>query len=125
MVRTCISILLALAVILGLSLLEVYYVQEAFEDFRNVLTGLYEKIEGSEATHEDGIAVQQHWSHMKKNLHIWLPHGSIEGLDLHLSEALGYLYEGQFTDALPKIEVLIDMSENIPSAFKLSIENIL
>lgn len=125
MVRTCISILVALGFILGLTFLELHYVQEAFDSYRNVLTGLYEKTEKGDATHEDGIAAQRHWAHMKKSLHIWLPHNAIENLDFHLSEALGYLYEGQFTDALPKIEVLIDMTENIPHAFEFSIENIL
>ena len=125
MVKTCISILVAIGMILGLCILEVHYVQHVFDSFRNVLTGLYEKIEQGEATHEDGIATQRHWTHMKKNLHIWLPHNAIDNLDFHLSEALGYLYEGQFTDALPKIEVLIDMTENVPHSFEFSIENIL
>ena len=125
MVKTCISILVALGMILGLCFLEIHYVQETFNSFRNVLTGLYEKTEQGEATHEDGIATQRHWEHMKKSLHIWIPHNAIENLDFHLSEALGYLYEGQFTDALPKIEVLIDMAENIPHAFEFNIQNIL
>lgn len=124
MVKTAVSILLSFLLIFGMTAFEIWYVTDVFKDFRVVLCGLYEKAEGSVATHEDGIAVQRFWETKKAGLHIWLPHNSIEAVDFQLSEALGYLYEGQFTDALPKIEVLIDMSENIPNVFTLSLENI-
>lgn len=124
MVKTAVSIVVSFLLIFGLTAFELWYVTDSFKDFRAVLCGLYEKVEASVATHEDGIALQRFWEDKKSRLHIWLPHTSIEGIDLHLSEALGYLYEGQFTDALPKIEVLIDMAENIPNAFSLRIENI-
>lgn len=124
MIRTTVSIFLALALIVGVSAYELKFVDKSFSDLRQILCSLYEKAEQSTATHEDGIAVQQYWENKKKTLHIWLPHNSIDTVDFQLSEALGYLYEGRYTDALPKIEVLIDMSENIPKTFKLLPENI-
>lgn len=124
MIRTAISIFIALAIIIGVSAYELHFVGESFSELRTILCALYEKAENSVATHEDGIAVQRYWEQKKKVLHVWLPHNSIDTVDFQLSEALGYLYEGKYTDALPKIEVLIDMSENIPKTFKLSPENI-
>ena len=124
MIRTAVSIFIALAIIIGVSAYELHFVGESFSDLRTILCALYEKAENSVATHEDGIAVQRYWESKKKTLHVWLPHNSIDTVDFQLSEALGYLYEGKYTDALPKIEVLIDMSENIPKTFKLSPENI-
>ena len=124
MIRTTVSIFLALALIVGVSAYELKFVDKSFSDLRQILCSLYEKAEQSTATHEDGIAVQRYWENKKKTLHIWLPHNSIDTVDFQLSEALGYLYEGRYTDALPKIEVLIDMSENIPKTFKLLPENI-
>ncbi len=124
MVKTAISILVALAFIIGISAFEINFVTGAFSEFRAILCGLYEKAEASQATHEDGLVAQKFWEDKKKSLHVWLPHSSIEAVDFHLSEALGYLYEGQLTDALPKIEVLIDMAENIPHVFMFKMENI-
>ncbi len=124
MIRTTVSIFIALAIIVGVSAYELRFVNESFSELRQILCSLYEKAEQSVATHEDGLAVQRYWEEKKKNLHVWLPHTSIDTVDYQLSEALGYLYEGRYTDALPKIEVLIDMSENIPKTFKLSPENI-
>ena len=124
MVRTAVSIFIALALIIGVCAYELRFVDKSFSELREILCSLYEKAELSVATHEDGIAVQRYWEKKKKNLHVWLPHTAIDTVDYQLSEALGYLYEGRFTDALPKIEVLIDMSENIPKTFKLLPENI-
>lgn len=124
MVKTAVSIVVSFVIILAASIFEIAYVNAAFLEFRSILCGLYEKAEASQATHEDGLVVQRFWENKKLGLHIWLPHDSIEAVDLHLSEALGYLYEGQLTDALPKIEVLIDMSENIPHVFEFSLQNI-
>lgn len=124
MIRTAVSIFIALAIIIGVSAYELRFVNKSFSELRQILCSLYEKAEQSVATHEDGVAVQRYWENKKKTLHIWLPHNSIDTVDFQLSEALGYLYEGRYTDALPKIEVLIDMSENIPKTFKLLPENI-
>ena len=124
MIRTAVSIFIALAIIIGVSAYELRFVNKSFSELRQILCSLYEKAEQSAATHEDGVAVQRYWENKKKTLHIWLPHNSIDTVDFQLSEALGYLYEGRYTDALPKIEVLIDMSENIPKTFKLLPENI-
>ena len=85
---------------------------------------MYEKTEDQTATHEDGKAVRAYWKEKKKGLHIWIPHTSIENVDYQLNEALGYLYEKKYDDALPKIEVLIEMAEKIPRSYSFSFENI-
>ena len=124
MVKTLISIFVSLALIIFVSVFELLYVDKSFEEFRAILCGLYEKVEDNTANHEDGFAVQKFWENKKKSLHVWLPHSILDPVDFQLSEALGYLYEGQLTDALPKIEVLIDASETIPEVFKLKPGNI-
>ncbi len=124
MVKTLVSIIVTFLLIVGFSTFELVYVETAFQDFRSILCGLYEKTETGQATHEDGLVVQKFWEDKKKHLHVWLPHNSIEAVDFQLSEAMGYLYEGQLTDALPKVEVLIDMAENIPHVFSLDWGNI-
>lgn len=124
MIKTAIGAIVAFIFIATLSVYEWYFVNDTFERLHCILQSLYEKTENSIATHEDGIVAQTYWLEKKKTLHIWLPHTAINTVDSQLSEALGYLYEGKFTDALPKLEVLIDFSENIPRSFKLLPENI-
>lgn len=124
MIKTTISAILALIFVVALSIYECYFVSNTFEKLHSILQSLYEKTENSVATHEDGLVAKTFWLEKKKTLHIWLPHTAINTVDSQLSEALGYLYEGKFTDALPKLEVLIDFSENIPRSFKLLPENI-
>lgn len=125
MVKTAISILVSLAVIVGVSYLEVWQVNRAFSIFREALVSLYKKTESEQATHEDGKSVRLLWEKEKRTLYFWLSHTVIENIDYQLNESLGYLYEGGYQDALPKLEILIKMSEYIPDSYTLDWENII
>ena len=118
------SILITGAILAGFSAFELRYVDKTFDTFYDSLTGIYQKTESCEATHEDGTALQIFWEEKKKILYIWLPHTLIDQVDYHLGEALGYLYQGNFEDSLPKFELLLDMAETIPRAYKILPENI-
>ena len=118
------SILISGALLVGLSVCELTYVDKTFNTFHKGLTGIYQKTESCEATHEDGTALQAFWEEKKKVLYLWLPHTLIDQVDYHLGEALGYLYQGNFEDSLPKFELLLDMAETIPRAYKILPENI-
>ena len=119
------SIIISGAILLGLTVSELIYVENTFEVFHDGLTAIYQKTENSEATHEDGNALQLFWEEKKKILYLWLPHTLIDQVDYHLGEALGYLYQGNYEDSLPKFELLLDMAETIPRAYKILPENIL
>ncbi|MBQ8685169.1 MAG: DUF4363 family protein [Clostridia bacterium] len=124
MIRTIVSIVVALGLILGVSLYELYYVNDTFAFFEEALLSLYDKAEAGLATYEDGTAVQTFWEEKKKSLQIWLPHTAIQEVDYQLYEAVGYLYVHDYKSAIPKIEVVLGMCENIPHAYTFSIENI-
>lgn len=124
MVKTLAGIVLSLAFILGISAYEIHSVGNTFRTFSQALVALRQKTEDRTATYEDGCAVRSFWKEKKRTLHVWIPHTSIENVDYQLNEALGYLYEDQFEDALPKLEVLIEMSEKIPRSYSFSLENI-
>ena len=112
------SILISGALLVGFSTFELCYVDKTFDTFHEGLTSIYEKTEDCSATHEDGTALQLFWEEKKKTLYL------IDQVDYHLGEALGYLYQGNFEDSLPKFELLLDMAETIPRAYKLLPENI-
>ena len=124
MVKTVISIFLSALLLFAISLYERSRVNYVFEAFRDRLVALYEKTEEKEATFTDGESVRIFWTAKRKELHVWVTHTSIENVDYHLNEAIGYLFEGKHDDALPKIEVLIEMTKKIPASYSFRFENV-
>ena len=125
MIRTIISACLTFLFIFCIAFYESNRVNTTFANFEKVLLVLYDKVNGGEATIEDGEAVESFWESQKNTLHIWLPHSAIQEVDYQLYEAVGYVYVRDFKSALPKIEVLLGMCENIPQSYRFSFENIL
>lgn len=124
MIRTIASIFIALGLLVGISAYELYYVDRAFTLFQTRLEALYQKTESGTATHEDGVAVQTFWRSKKKTLHVWLPHTALQEIDYQLDEAVGFMYLDDYENALPKIEVLLGLSQTISHSYSLKIENI-
>ncbi|MBE7085476.1 MAG: DUF4363 family protein [Clostridiales bacterium] len=125
MIKTIVSLLITIGLIFGVSYYENTRVRNTFSRFNEVLETLYDKTEAGEVTYEDGTAVEKFWENQKNTLHIWLPHTAIQEIDYQLYEAVGYLYVRDFDSAMPKIEILIGMCQNIPQSYRFSWENIL
>ena len=124
MIRTIVSIFITLAILVGVSAFELFYVEYTFKHFHEILLTLYDKVENASATYEDGLTVQNYWQRKKEILHIWVPHTALQEMDLHLDESIGYIYLQDYPNALPKLEVLIGLSENIPRSYKIGVPNI-
>ncbi|MBQ7368661.1 MAG: DUF4363 family protein [Clostridia bacterium] len=124
MVKTLISIFIALGVLVGASLFELYYVQKTFSLLTEVLFTLHDKTEAQTATIEDGTAVRQLWEEKKDSLQIWLPHTAIQEIDYQLYEAVGFICVRNYENALPKLEVVLGMCENVPETYSLRLKNI-
>lgn len=125
MIRTIASIVIALALILSVSLYETWYVQSTFSHFHQMLTTLQNKSELQTATYEDGTSLQKYWDEKKRWLHVWLPHTALQEIDFQLDEAVGFLYVKDYEGALPKISVLLGLSEHIPKSYDYGAGNIL
>ena len=124
MIRTIASIGITLLLLFALSWYEIYYVNKVFEHFNEILLALHQKTETGTALYEDGTAVKAYWDKQRHRLHIWLPHSSLLEVDYQINEALGFLYLKNYEDALPKIDVLIGLSETIPDSYSLNPGNI-
>ena len=83
------------------------------------------KVDEHTATPDDVYAVQKNWLEKKKSLHTIIPHTEIKEVDLWISEAVTLVRDKEWEDAISKIEVLIELSEQIPKTFTLSLSNIL
>ena len=125
MVKTLISIFIALGLLVGISIFQMIYIEREFADFSAQLEALYDKTEAQTATREDAEAVRVSWNEKKKTMHIWVPHTDISYVDYWLSEGLSLIDTKQYDQALSKIEVLIDICRKIPSSYSFSVENVL
>lgn len=125
MVKSTVSILCVLVIILVGVMYESNFIHRQFNEFNEVLTVLYEKIDDTSANEDDVYAVRDNWIEKKKYLHIFIPHNEIKEIDLWLSEAVKLVRDEKWSDAISKIEVLLELSTEIPKTFSLRIENIL
>ena len=125
MVKTIVSIICVTLILFAGALYEDYYVHKQFNDFKGVLIVLYEKVDEESATTDDVYATQKSWLDKKKNLHAFIPHTEIKEIDLWLSESVTLVRDKEWTDALSKIEVLIELTEQIPKTFEIRLQNIL
>ena len=125
MVKSFVSMLIVSMVLVFGILFESKFINKQFTDFNEVLCVLYEKVDTETATIDDVYAVQQNWLKKKKILHVFIPHTEIKEVDLWLSESATLVRDKEWEDAISKIEVLKELSEQIPKTFSLKIENLL
>ncbi len=124
MVKTLISICISFVLLLGVSLYEVHCIKTSFELYHTALQSLYDKCIDETATYEDGEGVRQLWFSEREKLQFWLTHTAIETMDYQINETLGYLYYQEYKDALPKIEILLDLTYTVSHSHMLYPENI-
>ncbi len=124
MIRTIASIFITLGLILGVSFYEIYYVQTTFQMFETALRALKDKTEHGIVNYGDGLAIRELWDTKKMIMHVWIPHSPLQEIDYQIDEAVGYIYVQEYSSALPKIEVLIGLSENLPKSYTFHIGNI-
>ena len=124
MIKTIASIVITLALIVGISIYEIHYVQTTFETFHSALRALKHKTELGEVNYTDGLAIRSYWDEKKQIMHIWVPHTALAEIDYQLDEAIGFLYTEQYENALPKIEVILGLSENVPHGYTFRLGNI-
>ena len=124
MIKTLLSTLFALIILFTGAIFENRFIKNEFTEFTEVLDSLYDKTQEQTATREDVYAVQKNWLEKKRKLHAVIPHTEIKEMDLWISECVMLVHDKEWTDAISKIEVLIELSEQIPNSFTLSFQNI-
>ena len=125
MVKALITALCSLAIIISASFLEQNYLNNTFKEFERAVSITYEKTENHTAVKDDVLSIQNLWVEKKKSLHIFIPHNDIREIDLWVSEAVTLVENKKWEDALSKLEVVLEMIEQIPKTYSLKVENIL
>ncbi len=124
MVKSVISMIIVAILLFCMAAFEADFVKRQFCEFDTVLEVLYEKVSDETATEDDVYAVQKNWLDKKRYLHAFIPHNEIKEIDLWLAESVKLVREKVWTDAVSKIEVLKELSEQIPKTFSVTWENI-
>ena len=124
MVKAIITTLTAIALCLGFFIWTHFYLYRQFAEFHGALETLYEKVDNEQASREDAYAVKKMWENKKSKLQVLVPHNDISYLDYWLGEACGLIYNRKYDLALGKIEVLLDITENLPDAYSIRLENV-
>lgn len=125
MVKTFVSMILASLILLAGAVYENNFVKRQFLEFSAVLQTLYDKVDEQTATIDDVYATQNNWLEKKKVLHVFIPHNDVKEIDLWLSESATLVRDKKWEDAISKIEVLIELAQQLPKTFILSLQNIL
>ncbi len=125
MVKSAISIIVVSLILIAGTIYETNFVSRQFREFDAMLATLYEKVDDHTAVEDDVLAVQKNWIDKKMHLHVFVSHNEIKEIELWIAEAVTLVRNEQWEDAISKIEVLRELSEQLPKSFSISIENIL
>ena len=125
MVKSLSSIGVAILLLLAVSLVEWYFVNNKFESFEEELQTLYYKTEDGSANGEDAKAVQASWERKKENLYVWIPHNDISRIDDYMSETVRLVAEEEYSLALAKLEILIHLCDCLPGTYRPTVGNVL
>lgn len=125
MVRSIISILVASLLIAGCAVYENLYLRTTFNNLNEVFISVKSKIDDENCDESDVIAAQKCWLDKKKKLHVFIPHTEIKEVDLWVSECVAYARAGNYEEAAGKVEVILELFEQIPKTFLVRIENLL
>ena len=124
MVKSIITVLVSALIFIGGSICEQVYLNNSFRTFRQRLIVVYEKTEDETITAYDVKSVQDLWIKNKKTLHVFISHNDIKELDMWISESLNYVKQKNYGEALDKIEVAIELTEQIPKGYLIRFENV-
>ena len=125
MIKSIISIIISLSLIFAGAFYENRFVNKQFSEFENVVEALYEKTVQQTANKEDAFAAILNWRDKKHVLHIFIPHTNINEIELWLSETMTLIEKEKYDDAKSKLDVLKELTYEIPKNFNFDISNIL
>ena len=124
MVKSIIS-MIAVALILTLGVLfETMFIHNEFKELSAETQILYDKIEAQNANENDVYVLQRKWLIAKEKLHAFISHNEIKEFDLWIAETVKCVTARDWDEALTKMEVIIELEEQVPKAFEFSFANV-
>lgn len=124
MIKSIITMVVALGILVGANFYEQIYVQNTFDQFYEVIEQTQSKLQANSPSLSDSEGLEDFWLAKKRNLHVWIPHTEIKEIDLWVSECCAYTRLGDFEEAITKLDVLKILASQVPHNFSLLIENL-
>lgn len=124
MVKSVISMIAVAIILVFAAFFETQFIHKEFDEFYSAVEITYRKIEEESAKEEDIYNLQQNWHDKKSKLHAFIPHNEIKEFDLWIAEAVKLVKEEMWEDALSKLEVIKELSRQVPKTFEISFANI-
>ena len=124
MLKTIITIAIAFAILIGGTIYEQTVVLRQFDELSVEVKTCIEKAEVGTITTKDVYQLQENWEDKKKYLHAFLPHNEIKEIGLWISEAISYTIYNNEEELVDKLQVLYDLSIQVPENFKIRLNNI-
>ncbi len=122
--KSLITPLVLLLVIVGGGLLEQFSLHSSFDEFQAQLDAVQVKIEQDQGAPEDIDRILEWWQKEKNVMHTYIPHTEIRDIDNWLVETRAYLQKGENSLALAKLSVVQDITKSIPKTFEITPGNI-
>ena len=124
MLKSVLTMLLAVFLLIGATFAEQIIVQNTFLEFEEVIEQTHAKLMAESPSKLDADGLESFWLEKKRKLHVWIPHAEIKEIDLWVSECVAYAQSSDFKEAVCKLEVLKTLTSQIPKNFSLKLENL-
>ena len=125
MVKSILSVIITLSLIIFGAFIESFYVKKSFKELNQIAIVCQHKADEQTLSSNDTNLLQNTFLRKRKLLHVFIPHTEIKEMELWISESVKCAKDLNYQDASLKLEVVIELTEQIPNNFKLTLQNIL
>ncbi len=124
MIKSLLTMLLALFLLIDATFAEQIIVQRTFDEFTVIIEQTQTKLSSENPSKLDADGLENFWFDKKQKLHVWIPHTEIKEIELWVSECVAYTQIEDFDEAYTKLDVLKTLAMQIPKNFSLQLENL-
>jgi hypothetical protein len=125
MKKVLITIICSILLLVAGGIYEQVVVLKQFDEFKSSVAKCLDKANAKTLTVNDINELSTDWEDKRKYLHVFIPHTEIKEIGLWLSEATAFAEFGNMEETADKLQVIYDLSKQIPDNFRIKIENIM
>lgn len=125
MVKSTISVIIVTILLVIGSIFEYKTVNNSFSELEKTAKICQQKAIEETLVEDDVLILQKKWLKNKKRLHVWIPHNEIKEIELWIAECVRTTANEKYPDSAEKLEVIIELCQQIPKTFAISWQNIL
>ncbi len=125
MVKSTISVIIVTILLVIGSIFEYKTVNNSFSELEKTAKICQQKAIEETLVEDDVLVLQNKWLKNKKRLHVWIPHNEIKEIELWIAECVRTTANEKYPDSAEKLEVIIELCQQVPKTFAISWQNIL